>query len=383
VGAHASPVFAAWRLPLRTLRDQALPSWFVPGIVGAVLFAKTGLDPHDVMRWSETSVAVRCALWGGWLALTRPAATLLLSPPGSTWVRSAPISTMHPMLASAVAMVLFHAPFGLLFFAGGRALGAVAAVLVATLVSLPLRGRGALGPALGLMLVASGAPSGLAMVAAAGGLAVALPAAWRIAAEPAAMLGFPVPRLPAVASWACNCILHTLRVERGRVLRLLGVLAVAVALFGLWCRNDPAVDPEAERVRNVAVVTVGSVVASGSLLAAVARFRDQAQWFVASSGLPGLRRATVLPLLVIPALLGLAVGLVVSSRGALACSLGAASAVLWVSAAEARDHGRIVVRALLLAAPLGAAVAFSGARVVGVAAGLAATGAAAFVWRSR
>ncbi len=380
VGAHASPVFAAWRLPLRTLRDQALPSWFVPGIVGAVLFAKTGLDPHDVMRWSDTSMAVRCGLWGGWLALTRPAATLLLSPPGSTWVRSAPISTMHPMAASGVTMALLHAPFGLLFFAGGRPLGAFGAVLMATVASLPLRGRGSLGPALGLAFVISGAPGWMAVPLAAAGLGLTLPAAWRTAAEPPTRLGLPAPRLPAAASWAFNCTLHTLRTDPGRLLRLVGVLAVAVLLFGLWCRNDPAATPEVAGARNATLVTVGSVVATGTLLPSVARFRDHAQWLAASAGLPGLRRATVLPLMILPALLTLALALLVSPDGLAGSLLGASAAVLWVSAWEARDQGRAIVRALLLAVPLGIGVALSGAWV---AAGLAGTGAAAFAWRSR
>lgn len=380
VRAHASPVFAAWRLPLRTLRDQALPSWFVPGIVGAVLFAKTGLDPHDVMRWSETSMAVRCALWGGWLALTRPAATLLLSPPGSTWVRSAPISPMHPMAASGVTMALLHAPFGLLFFAGGRPLGALGTVLMATVASLPLRGRGSLGPALGLAFVISGAPGWMAVPLAAGSLGLTLPAAWRTAAEPPTRLGLPAPRLPAAASWAFNCTLHTLRTDPGRLLRLVGVLAVAVLLFGLWCRNDPAATPELAGARNAALITVGSVVATGTLLPSVARFRDHAQWLAASAGLPGLRRATVLPLMILPALLTLALALLVSRDGLGGSLLGASAAVLWVSAWEARDQGRTIVRALLLAVPLGIGVALSGAWV---AAALAGAGAAAFAWRSR
>ncbi len=355
----------------------------MPGIVGAVLFAKTGLDPHDVMRWSQASVAVRCALWGGWLSLTRPAATLLLSPPGSTWVRSAPISTMHPMAASGVTMAVLHAPFGLLFLGGGRPLGALSAVLVATLASLPLRGRGAFGPALGLALVASGAPTWMAAPMAAVGLGLTLPAAWKIAAEPRARFGLPVPRLPAVAAWALNCILHTFRVERGRLLRLAGVMAIAVLLFGLWSRNDPAATTDLEATRNVTLVTVGSVVATGTLLPSVARFRDQAQWLAASAGLPGLRRSTLIPLMVAPGLLALAVALVVSSQGLAWSLLGAAAAVLWVSAWEAKDHGRSVVRALLLAAPLGAAVALCGGSLPLLSAGLAGTGAAAFAWRSR
>lgn len=379
VGALASPVVAAWRLPLRTLRDRGLPSWFVPGIVSAVLFAKTGLDPHDVVRWSETSAATRCALWAGWLSLTRPAAAQLLSPPGSTWVRSAPISAIHPMAASGAAMAVLHAPFAVLFAVGGRPLGALATLVVAVLASLPMRGRAGAGSALGLALALGGAPSAVTLPLGVVGLAFALPAAWRRAAEPPSRVGLPALRLPPLAAWAVACTVHTLRVDRGRLLRLVGVLTLSALLFGLWSRNDPAASSVVERTRNATFVTVASVVASGTLLPAVARFRDQAQWLAASTGWPGLRRAAVLPLAVLPALLALAI----AREGLLAALLGAAAAVLWVCAWESRDDGRSVVRALLVAAPLGVALALSGGALLWVAAALAAAGAGAFAWRSR
>jgi hypothetical protein len=335
----------------RPVAARAVPTWLGVAIVAGVVMGGNGLYPRDVIALASSSVRAVAVLAGAWLLLTAAAVRVGFGAPGAAYLRSLPGGPWWHAFAIVVCAALVHAPWALVWFAGGGA------------------ARGA---------IAWAGMTAVSLVLVAGGAALAVPA-----------------RAPRWASpWRALVGAHVRGLRRRRVSALAAGAGMA-ALGGAFAAL--VIGHEALFARDAAIIcgACGAVALAAALMAATAAVAEadrQVEWLAVAAAVPGgtrrIARAIVL------AGLGAAAALVATAAtaavGAMpAALLGAAAlanVVLGVAlglgavevSARARDGGGVVIGMLLLGVLALVLVGFFGlggiAAFLAIGAGLAAGG---------
>jgi hypothetical protein len=305
----------------RPVAARAVPTWLGVAIVAGVVMGGNGLYPRDVIALASSSVRAVAVLAGAWLLLTAAAVRVGFGAPGAAYLRSLPGGPRWHGFAIVVCAALVHAPWALVWFAGGGAARGAAAWAGMTAASL---------------------------VVVAGGAVLAVPA-----------------REPWWASpWRALVGAHVRALARRRVSALAAGAGMA-ALGGAFAAL--VIGHEAIDARGAAIISgaCGALALAASLIAATAAVAEadrQVEWLAVAAAVPGgtrrLARAIVLGGLGAMAAL-VATGATAAVASLPAAQLGATAATnatlglgLGLGAVEvsarARDGGRVVIGMLLL-----------------------------------
>ena len=114
---------------------RALGVWIGCGIVAAVLFGPTGIQPGDLTGLALHDPAAGAVLGATWLLLFVPIARVLVRADAASYLRALPHPPTWPI--AAVALLVLQLPWLVLWVVGGGARG-VLVVMIVTLVMLPL-----------------------------------------------------------------------------------------------------------------------------------------------------------------------------------------------------------------------------------------------------
>ena len=114
---------------------RALGVWIGCGIVAAVLFGPTGIQPRDLTGLALHDPAAGGVLAATWLLLFVPIARVLVRADAASYLRALPHPPTWPI--AAAALLLLQLPWLALWIAGDGMRG-VAVVVIVTLAMLPL-----------------------------------------------------------------------------------------------------------------------------------------------------------------------------------------------------------------------------------------------------
>jgi hypothetical protein len=331
-------------------------AWVVP----VALWAISGLGRSETVVLANQQLSFRIGIWLLWLAFARPVALELISPPGSIWVRAAPIAVTQPILATSICALIIHIPIAILFSSSSDAMtGALRAAIAAGCLSLPLVSwRTYVAAAAGAACALGFMPNSIALATATLGFACGIRDAWLRAPEPSASFATPNLRLPAAMTWAFLCVIHVVRSEPIRIFRIGALLWVFWVLFMIWSGNDPASSLSESATRAAALEVVVAIVATTALLPSVSMFRTQTAGLTACTSNQSVARATIVPLLLVPAAFSAA--LTCAMRGSTAWGVVAALGAVPLCANLSVSHpAKQPMRAMVLALILGSALALS------------------------
>ena len=125
---------------------RALAVWCGAGIVAAVIFGPTAMQPHDLTGLALHDPAAGTVLGVTWLLLFVPTARIVVRADAAVYLRALPHPGWPPRLVAAAALVVLQLPWLALWLAGegarGRAVvGAVTAPVIALAAWRPRRAR--------------------------------------------------------------------------------------------------------------------------------------------------------------------------------------------------------------------------------------------------
>ncbi|MEO8846820.1 MAG: hypothetical protein ABI591_16935 [Kofleriaceae bacterium] len=112
---------------------RALPVWLGAGIVAAVIFGGTGMQPHDLTQLTLHAPSVAIALGVTWLLLYVPVARLLVRDDATRFLRSLPHRS--PTAIVVVALIVFQLPWLALWLVGEHVLGLVLATAFTPIIA--------------------------------------------------------------------------------------------------------------------------------------------------------------------------------------------------------------------------------------------------------
>jgi hypothetical protein len=249
---------------------RALPLFVVVGLVSAIVFPGNGMQAADLIGAMEGSVFVRAFLWGVWILVTAPVATVMLEAPTTFFLRALPAPRWHFLVTHAGMLFALEAPWFALFARGRGALPAFAATLAAAALALgavarPRRPLEILAVVAVLATVAAvvGAAITLAVSAAAGPLL--LVRAWSRAPERDARVRSAFLPRPGFVALAALILALLRRSERAALARGLVAAAAGALVFGLFERDALAAAPADLVALELHVGAAPLAVAVGSL----------------------------------------------------------------------------------------------------------------------
>jgi hypothetical protein len=350
----------------------ALPAYAGLGAVVAVVMGPSGMRPGDMAEAAAASPLIRAVLWAAWLAALAPAARRLLLAPEAAFLRWLPIG--RPLFSStqAALLVALELPWAVLWHLGSPPPAGIAAALAAAgfhaALAIRPRGLGAELAALALVaviaaLVARPEPDAIVALAGAAALGIAVPAAFRRAAEAPIQIWRPRPRR-LVAHYAGQLFDAALG---GRVIV---AATVAGGLAGLFARvND--LDAEATLAAALVAAAFGCVGVAARIALVLADQARLLEWVFASTGTSRERQVAALAASasIAAALAGAAVGAVIfaltghvaSIAAAAMAPIGVVAVAAVVASRPARGRSaRVWAAALATAAGLSLALAATG-----------------------
>ena len=229
------PLSASIALHAHAFGRSSVPLLLATAVALAVVLGGHGVDPREVARLVRASAWVRLGVAIGWASLARAGARTLLLPPGSAWMRSAPLSPIALTVVAAAFVFLTQAPPLMTLLAGRDVASALSIAFVgATLASAPRDRYGLLSIALPLALLSIEPQLPGWNVARAAALAIvfsiSVHRAFVVAPERTRVRAIRWRRLPAFAHLV---LVHTRTLVRGRPLALVRssvVVALSIAL---------------------------------------------------------------------------------------------------------------------------------------------------------
>ena len=251
---------------------RAAAVWVGAGILAAVLFGPTGMQPGDLTGLALHAPGVGAVLALVWLLVYLPIARVIVRADEAAYLRSLPGPTLAPILVGAAALVGFQLPW----------------------LALWTIGAGARGTAL----------------VGAWTIVIVLLARWR---PPVTRVRPPAWRSPGAALRAIH--LRALRRRAGdALLRGTGLAVLAGAAAGLFIRNNGATGASAA-VLGSSVIAIVLVPAQVGVLLVLVDSHRQSAWLAASLGIS--RGARVASLAVAIALVHIAASLLALVAAAL------------------------------------------------------------------
>jgi hypothetical protein len=237
---------AVWiRVVIVPSARRALPVWIGAGIVAAVIFGGTGMQPHDLTQLALHSPGVAIALALTWLLLFVPVARLLVRDEATRFLRSLPFAPLPPRVIAVGALLVLQLPWLALWLVGEHVLG-----LLLALAYTPI---------------------------------IAVAALW-------------VPRPPRAGNVRGLGGVYTRALARrasDALIRAVGLALLAGGAAGLFVRNNQ-LDPSAAAVLATAVIAIVLVPGwVGALLPLIEAHRTSA-WLAQSLGISEARRWFVL-----------------------------------------------------------------------------------------
>ena len=358
------PVRACAALHAHVFARAVLPIFVAAALVFAVVLGGHGVDPRDIVRIARSSAVVRVAAPLVWAALVRSSARQLLAPPGSTWVRSAPIARAATISISASFILLAQLPLTSVWIAGGGTAEGVALAFVAATWACAPRDRFGLVATIAALVVVWASPwlrlGGDAISAIV--FAWIVRHAWTIAVVRARGGGLRLRGAPAFVQIVFAQGRVLVRERPVAVARAFGVAALGSMLAHRTLRGDAS----GGRVPLAQLGAIVAVLGGSPLLASVGRTRRTiGRWLRATAtprqvGLLAAALVVATPALAFAGSTAPPIAEVAPSHVVLCAALSLAVALVLVRLegwlhARRRDAGVIVVLA-----SLGVAVAFVG-----------------------
>jgi len=115
---------------------RALPVWIGGGIVAAVIFGGTGMQPHDLTQLALHVPGVAIVLALTWLLLFVPVARLLVRDEATRFLRSLPFAPLPPRVIAVGALLVLQLPWLALWLVGEHALGLVLAIAYTPIIAV-------------------------------------------------------------------------------------------------------------------------------------------------------------------------------------------------------------------------------------------------------
>jgi hypothetical protein len=287
----------------RPVAGRAAPTWAGVAIVAGVVMGGNGLSPSDVVVLATSSVRALVVLGLSWLLLSSAAVRVAFDAPGASYLRALPGGPLWERVAIVVAATIVHTPWGILWLAGGGALGGPADG------ALGGPADGALGGPADALGEMTGVVYGIAAWAAMTAASLALVA-----------LAGRFVRAPRVPTWrgalGAMAGVHARSLTRRRVSALVTGAGLA-ALGGAFAAL--VIGHEAQTARDAIVVSgaVASIALAASLIAAATAISEsdrQLSWLAAASSIaPSTRRASTA---IILGALGIIAGLLATAAAA-------------------------------------------------------------------
>ena len=122
----------------RPVARRAAPTWAGVVIVAGVVMGGNGMSPADAVDLASSSGRALAVLGAAWLLLSCAAVRVAFDAPGAAYLRALPGGPVGEKTTIVVAAAVVHAPWAVLWFAGGGALRGVAAWAGMTVASLVL-----------------------------------------------------------------------------------------------------------------------------------------------------------------------------------------------------------------------------------------------------
>ena len=320
--ARGSSWVRVWtRAVVRPAARRFLGTWLGLGIVAAVIFGPTAMQPSDLTGLALHAPTLGVALGVTWILLFLPAARILLRADGGRFLRSLPHPRAAPPLIAVAALVVLQLPWLALWWLGEGPLG----LAIVALTTLPI--------------------ATLAVVHA-----------------PAIRPRFPHWRSDGAA--LRGIYVRAVRRRAGdATVRAAGFAVLAGVAGGLIVRNNHLIDPEAA-VLAASVIALVLVPAQAGLLMVLVDAHRQTAWLAATTGVSHATRiaalatviagidvgATGLALAVDALAFGATASLVATALGiAVATALGTTLAVVRAAPSPAAT-GKVVLGAIVVAA---------------------------------
>jgi hypothetical protein len=114
---------------------RALPVWIGAGLVAAVVFGGTGMQPSDLTGLAMAVPLVGAALAVTWLLLYVPTARVIVRAEGARYLRSLPAAPWPPRVIGALALVGLQLPWLALWVVGAHAVGAAIVVALTAVIA--------------------------------------------------------------------------------------------------------------------------------------------------------------------------------------------------------------------------------------------------------
>jgi len=298
---------------------RAIPLFGGMGIVTSVLFSPNGMRARDVTALAAEVFVIRAALWAAWIVAVVPLARSLFCAPGTSFLRSLPVSRYG--IAAILWSFLFalQAPWALLWGMGaGPMWGACAALgaaaIEAQIVAGPRRAWEWIA-LVGFSLLAISSPWPVLIGV------IALPlsalfvwAAWVRAPEGTAR-GFSMVRGPMPVALSLSYHVRLLRAEQGVILRGFAVALVSGLMAALGAKNTGRMEPEPFCSFTLAVSSVFLTVGAGGVAGPVFAAERELIWLLDTTGTRRLIRVASARAAVASwgAVFGVTLGLVASS----------------------------------------------------------------------
>ncbi|HTJ44938.1 MAG TPA: hypothetical protein VL463_22680 [Kofleriaceae bacterium] len=122
--------------------ERALPVWAGVGVVVAIVFGGTGMQPHDLTRLAIGERGVGAALAVMWIVLVVPVGAAMIDPPGAAWMRALPSSRIARGAITAAVAIAAQGPWMILWGSGeGPLAGAIAGISAAAIMMIAARVR--------------------------------------------------------------------------------------------------------------------------------------------------------------------------------------------------------------------------------------------------
>lgn len=268
---------------------RGLPLYLAIGILGTIIFSKSGLDASTVVRIAEQTVAARLLLLALWVTATLPVVSAVVTAESTVFLRTLPIARGHLFFWLGTLMFLAEVPWFVLFARGGGIASGVGATLLALVCHAcwVARLRTAFDVALFVLAIAAwiiGPVWGRIAVGAAT-FPLALWRAWRTGAEMARprlhgrMVGSPVRAL-ATAYGLTLARRHASTLVRAVLVTTIGVVWLALAMRNEHARTEGIAPP---RIVLAAWVPI-CVFCVATLAGPVLRSEAGAEWLFAVCG---------------------------------------------------------------------------------------------------
>jgi len=124
----------------RPVFARALMTFVAIGLPVAIIFSPQGLEARDLVRGMRESLALRLAVWLGWLLLAAPATAIVFKAPGSLMLRTL-VSKRRALVPLLLLCAVVELPWAVLFLRGAGVWSALAAVSTAMAIEAAVVAR--------------------------------------------------------------------------------------------------------------------------------------------------------------------------------------------------------------------------------------------------